>query len=176
MTEPHLRCETIDAEKLGEFVDAGQVYAIVDAACGETVLAKLVELGPVRATCLFRGPTLEQLWAVAPYLVSVDRAFFDWLRRTVWSEPWGILAMTDAPPRKLFIHLRNLLVVEDPVGETVYFRYYDPRVLKVFLPTCNTDQIELLFGPVIGYLAAADSRVWSGALERTQSCLGSGPH
>ena len=28
------------------------------------------------------------------------------------------------------------------------FRYYDPRVLRVYLPTCTPDELEMLFGPI----------------------------
>jgi hypothetical protein len=30
------------------------------------------------------------------------------------------------------------LIVEDPDGEEMYFRFYDPRVLRKFLPVCST--------------------------------------
>ncbi len=30
----------------------------------------------------------------------------------------------------------------------MYFRFYDPRVLRIFLPTCDRSQILEFFGPV----------------------------
>ena len=33
-----------------------------------------------------------------------------------------------------------------------YFRYYDPRVLRVYLPTCNARELQTVFGPVLRYL------------------------
>ena len=151
MTNPYVRYETNDASKLGPAVDAGWVYAVIDAAGKEILLRKLLELGPVRAKCLFRGPALEELWAVAPYLVSIDRPLFDWLQRTVWQDPWGILAITKTPEQSLFRHLRGLLLVEDPDGETLYFRYYDPRVLEPFLSMCSPEQSTELFGPLSAF-------------------------
>jgi hypothetical protein len=28
------------------------------------------------------------------------------------------------------------------------FRYYDPRVLRVYLPTCNAEELATVFGPI----------------------------
>ena len=36
----------------------------------------------------------------------------------------------------------------DPDFQPLYFRYYDPRVLRVYLPTCDADELRTLFGPI----------------------------
>ena len=36
-------------------------------------------------------------------------------------------------------------------GQELYFRYYDPRVLRTYLPTCTPDELEQVFGPVLEY-------------------------
>ena len=38
-------------------------------------------------------------------------------------------------------------------GTPLYFRYYDPRVLRVFLPTCTPAQLKHMFGPADAFLA-----------------------
>ena len=43
-------------------------------------------------------------------------------------------------------------MVQGPEGENLYFRYYDPRVLRIYLPTCNQEEMATLFGPVTAYL------------------------
>jgi hypothetical protein len=35
-----------------------------------------------------------------------------------------------------------------PDGKIVYFRFYDPRVLRAYLTTCTDDEIRTFFGPV----------------------------
>ncbi|HUR44658.1 MAG TPA: DUF4123 domain-containing protein, partial [Candidatus Saccharimonadales bacterium] len=45
-------------------------------------------------------------------------------------------------------HLRQFHTVELPDQRTVLFRYYDPRVLRTFLPACNAAELETFFGPV----------------------------
>ena len=39
----------------------------------------------------------------------------------------------------------------DEDGKSLYFRYYDPRVFRVFLPTCDREQLGTMFGPVGRY-------------------------
>jgi hypothetical protein len=45
-------------------------------------------------------------------------------------------------------HLRQFLTVRDPRGQQLLFRYYDPRVLRVYLPTCVEDELQSMFGPI----------------------------
>ncbi len=49
--------------------------------------------------------------------------------------------------RSLRKHFRTFLMVKSPEGDRLYFRYYDPRVLRVYLPTCNADGNQLCFRP-----------------------------
>jgi hypothetical protein len=49
-------------------------------------------------------------------------------------------------------HLKGLLMVKDYKGRRLLFRYYDPRVLRVYLPTCWPAELEAVFGPVKAYL------------------------
>ena len=48
-------------------------------------------------------------------------------------------------------HFRRFLLVEAPDGDSWYFRFYDPRVLERFLPTCDAAQLTDFFGPVSAY-------------------------
>ena len=49
----------------------------------------------------------------------------------------------------IYNHFRRLIIVENEDDFTkLYFRFYDPRVLRIFLPTCSANQLEELFGPV----------------------------
>jgi hypothetical protein len=41
-------------------------------------------------------------------------------------------------------------------GRELYFRFYDPRVLRVFLPTCTLQQTAEFFGPVSSYLVEGE--------------------
>jgi hypothetical protein len=42
--------------------------------------------------------------------------------------------------------------VHDGEGTPMLFRYYDPRVLRVYLPTCNAEELKTVFGPVLRFV------------------------
>jgi hypothetical protein len=46
-------------------------------------------------------------------------------------------------------------MVEDARGKEMYFRFYDPRVLRVFLPTCTAQEAQDFFGPSKHYVMEA---------------------
>lgn len=45
-------------------------------------------------------------------------------------------------------HFHRFLKVRDEQGRSLVFRYYDPRVLRAYAPTCNAGELEYLFGDV----------------------------
>jgi hypothetical protein len=49
------------------------------------------------------------------------------------------------------------LVVRDSSGNRLVFRYYDPRVLRVYLPTCVTAELRTVFGPIEGFWTESES-------------------
>jgi hypothetical protein len=88
----------------------------------------------------------------------VDGDLLHWIRGRLWSDPWGVFAVTDADLGTLRRHFRRFLRVLDPSGQQMYFRYYDPRVLRAFLPTCSPGQLREFFGPIKAYgIPDADS-------------------
>jgi hypothetical protein len=48
-------------------------------------------------------------------------------------------------------HFRSFLTVYDESGNPLNFRYYDPRVWRLYLPTCNSGELKTVFGPVVAY-------------------------
>jgi len=64
----------------------------------------------------------------------------------------GVSFTSGANLPALHEHLRTLSSVQTESGERLFFRYYDPRVLRVFLPTCSADQLDELFGPIKTFL------------------------
>jgi hypothetical protein len=71
-----------------------------------------------------------------------------------WGNHWGIFALSQLDFQSIRYHFRSLIRVYDETGKRyLFFRYYDPRVLLVFLPSCQGAQLADLFGPVDFYLA-----------------------
>ncbi len=104
-------------------------------------------------TCLFGGELSPQWRAVAPYLVelSPSNPYTAYLLDLAWGNSWGVF-MRVADASRLRLHLKTFLRAKLADGTRVMFRYYDPRVLRAYLPTCNIDELRTVFGPVNHYL------------------------
>jgi hypothetical protein len=129
-------------------------YAILDAARDKVIYPKIVTSG-VKGMCLYHGDKSVELAPVAPYLVLLEREnpFTDWLLNQGWGNSWGIFLKTSETLEKLQLHFRRFLMVYNEDGKLLYFRFYDPRVFRVYLPTCNEAELKTVFGPVTNFLA-----------------------
>ena len=127
-------------------------YAVLDAARNDGIYPKLMDSDNEWVN-LFRGEQARELATVAPYLVTLHRedAFTQWLFNYGWGDSWGILVGALANLKALVQHFRTFLMVYDEDGKPLYFRYYDPRVLRVYLPTCNESELNEVFGPIDHY-------------------------
>lgn len=152
------------------------VFAVLDGAAAAGLLDKLYGLSP-NFCCLFRGELGPDMAEVAPYLVQLEpeTEFTRWVIEQGWGNHWGIFATSDADFRRMRSHLRSLLIVYDETGRPLRFRYYDPRVLRLYLPTCNAAELATVFGPVASFAveaANADTllslQAASGTVEQTR--------
>ena len=135
-------------------------YAILDGAACPELLAKLEETQPDYC-CLYAGELEPDVEEVAPYLVPLvaDDSFTEWLLDSIGNKPWGIFCRAPSTLRELRKHFRKFLIVKGPEGNNLYFRYYDPRVLTTFIPTCDPDQLAEVFNPVVSYLAITEKDI-----------------
>lgn len=131
----------------------GKLYGVLDSARDEQVLPFLYRAG-VQFQSLYEGLRGEELALVAPYLVALPHAAaaLSELVEERWGDAWGIFLRADASFRDVRRHLRRLLRAELDDGSRVLFRFYDPRVLRAYLPTCNRDEADQMFGPIESYL------------------------
>jgi hypothetical protein len=125
------------------------ILMILDAARDQTIFRMLLEYR-LEYSCLysqFRSPELE---IAAPYLVQLEYQDGNTRRllERAWGNSWGVFLKCDLRLDKLRRHLRQFLVVRDPRGRRAVFRYYDPRVLRVYLPTCAGEELRSVFGPI----------------------------
>ncbi|MDR3618419.1 MAG: DUF4123 domain-containing protein [Paludisphaera borealis] len=135
------------------------LYAILDAARDPMVYLRIHECQEQKQS-LYDGPQTAELAFVAPYLIALPKAspFLERLVREGWGESWGVYLTCAQPFEAVRKHLRRFLTVELEGGKKVLFRYYDPRVLRIFLPTCNSNECTEFFGPIARYLVEADSQ------------------
>lgn len=124
-------------------------YCLLDGAriFGEMDTAKRLQ---PEFLSLYMGENDEKLKLVAPYLFSyqAQSEFENWFLENGWGNSWGIFIETTANLQELRTHLRKFLFVKSESGKDLYFRYYDPRVLRIFLPTCSEEQLQFFFGPI----------------------------
>ncbi len=111
------------------------LYAVLDAARDERILVLLREsVEPHRS--LYEGEEGEPFEDVAPYIVgpfAPDSRLLERLCVEGWSKRWGIYCTSREPVREVRRHFRRFLMVEvEDTRERVYFRFYDPDVLRGF--------------------------------------------
>ncbi len=137
--------------------DFQPLYALLDAAREPSVLKVILE-SKEEYQSLYEGPQGAQLAHFAPYLIRVPQKspLLDTLVQQAWSKSWGVFVTCDTPLKDLRTHFRHFLTVKLPDGSQVYFRYYDPRVLRLFLPTCLPEETTQFFGPVKHFLVEAE--------------------
>jgi hypothetical protein len=137
--------------------DFQPLYALLDASREPSVLKVILE-SKEDYQSLYEGAQGAQLAHFAPYLIRVPQksALLDALVHQAWSKSWGVFLTSDTPLKDLRTHFRHFLTVKLPDGKQVYFRYYDPRVLRLFLPTCLPEETTQFFGPVKHFLMEAE--------------------
>jgi hypothetical protein len=145
--KPPLQTQPTSIDHLRKFAEGGYLYAIMDSSDSNEVTAKAKELGEQRAVSLFQGTAEEQYWSVAPYLIAVDPAVLDWIVTQRWNTPWGLFILSKVDFQILRQHFRRFLIVQLPDSEKWFFRFYDPRITKVYLLNCNEQELRKFFGP-----------------------------
>lgn len=120
----------------------------------EGAIEQARELNPEHI-CLYEGESERLLGAVAPWLFEFEQGsdFAQWISDHAHANSWGVLFRSKAEPPEVYRHLRKFLIVATEDGRELYFRFYDPRVLRVFLPTCHREQLHAFFGPIESFLA-----------------------
>lgn len=128
-------------------------FLLLDSAQLYSEMENAFHLNPNNFS-LYRGESEEALKDIAPYLFSLEAntLFVDWFFENGWGKSWGVLVSSSASMEELHKHFRKFLFVQSYDGSEMYFRFYDPRVLRIFLPTCDKDQLLEFFGPIKYFL------------------------
>jgi hypothetical protein len=134
------------------------VFAVLDGARDERIFGK-VDATYLRSDCLYSGDLPGELQVTAPYLVQLEREdrFVRELLTDGWGASWGTFLRTETGIKQLRKHLRQFLRVRDQAGRRLIFRYYDPRVLRIYLPTCSHSELDTFFGPVTSFVMEGES-------------------
>lgn len=124
-------------------------YLLLDAARMGEYLEDLKAIAPDHSSLYLSKPE-DLLQSVAPYLfpLGTNKQLENYYFNKGWGDSWGIMIHAASDLKNLLRHFRNFLTVKTEEGEELFFRFYDPRVLRVFLPTCDSKQLKDFFGPV----------------------------
>lgn len=151
-----------------------KIWMILDGARTIEIFRMLIACH-LEYACLYSGKLAPELEIAAPYLVQLDYEYRDTRRllRRAWGNSWGVFFKSETSLKKLARHLREFLIVRDEAGRRLVFRYYDPRVLRIYLPTCNATELRMVYGPIECFWTEAEQpcnllefRMRSGVLEQ----------
>lgn len=133
------------------------LYFVLDGAREPSGTAAMLS-SAVQSGSLYDGQAAEEMGSFGPHLVALpdDPAGRERWVRTIWGRNLGVFLTCSLPFEAVRRHLRRFLLVMLEGGRKVYFRYYDPRVLRRFLPTCTPDEWAQFFGPIAAYYTESD--------------------
>ncbi len=149
----------MDKEKLKQHLlnDKIRLYCVLDGASVPDLPMRLYEMHPPNF-CLMRGNLEPDVLYAAPYLVHLrpNTPFTEWVLSDSFGKHWGIFVYCRFSIKEMRRHFRALLTVFDEQGNPMLFRFYDPRVLRRFLPTCNGGELKTFFGNTQAFFAEAE--------------------
>lgn len=133
-------------------LEGRQVYAILDGARNDEIYPAIMD-SKVPYCCLYRGKLSPDLAAAAPYLVQLQQQapLTKCFLEVGWADYWGVVFSSSYGINDLRGHFRRFLMVHDEQGDQLYFRFYDPRVWRLYLPICREDELNYVFGPISAY-------------------------
>jgi len=129
-----------------------QIFAILDSARRPEIAWKPYEFLSEWVS-LYKGEPEESLVDVAPYLINLSKGdkpnldLVKWISNDCFGDSCSIFIYSQANIETLLKHFQQFLIVTDESSKAFYFRFYDPRVLRIYLPTCNEDELKTFFGP-----------------------------
>jgi hypothetical protein len=158
-----MACTTQQIAKLAGHVWSGHgsaTFALFDGAGTPGLLDRLYGTSGLEFECLYSGELEPDVAEVAPYIARLEAgtSFAAWALGG-WGEHRGIFAQVpdEVGMPVLRRHFRKLNMVYGPEATPLLFRYYDPRVLKLFLSLCEPANVPELFGPVSRFVLEGDT-------------------
>lgn len=133
------------------------VFVLLDGASVPELLQRLASYRPLHV-CLFGEKVQPEIAEVAPYLaiLELESPFTEWVLSNCWGKHWGVFGTATVDLPALTKHFRRMLIVYDESWKGMYFRFYDPRVWRMFLPACASAELRTFTGPVTSFVLEDD--------------------
>ncbi len=150
-------------EALREVLQAkepARLYAVVDAARGPMTIPPTLQAMTDQISCLYRGQALEEFGDDTAWVVGIapDESVLDWLIDNGFGKRWSIFLRSTLQLADVVRHLRKFTVIEDEEGTAHFFRFYDPRTLRQYLPVFTPEQNTAFFTGVDAWFCENDLR------------------
>ena len=127
----------------------GPLFAVLDATRDPLKILTILRSAGEQYQSLYEGTQAQVLEAFAPYLVRLtenskllENVIAQWL-----GEELGVFRCQRRGFSIRAQTFRTFLMVNGPDGKRLYFRYYDPRVMRAYLPTCDAAENTIHFRP-----------------------------
>lgn len=157
------------------------MFAVVDPAREASLYEHVARLEPGAAECLFEGRLKPQLKQASPHLVELapdDPLAAAW-RGKGWGQAWGILLSSRESLASVRRRLRHFTQAKLPDGQgPVLFRFWDPRVFRVYLPLVEPAEIGPWFEGIDHYLCETEDGAGTlrYSLKHGALAVETGPH
>ena len=155
-----------------------RLFAVLDCAVDPRLYDHAARLEPQMSRCLFQGRLHPAVKQVSPHLVELtpDDPLTRLWRAEGWGAHWGVWISSGASLHQVWRRLRHFTQATLPSGEgPLLFRFWDPRVLRSFLPLVEPDQIGDWFEDLDAYLVEAPDGVGALQFELRGGALTSSP-
>lgn len=130
---------------------ATRAYLLLDGVQIDNLMMQIYQLDESpECHALYQGTRYQALSDVGPVLTRLvpgsrlEQHFVEH-----WQTTAGIWLDSDASEPELVEHLRSLVHADLSSGVTVLLRYYDPRILRHWLPELPSDQRDQVVGPIL---------------------------
>jgi hypothetical protein len=136
------------------------LFCLLDVCAHDSIPSLLNTARDLRES-LYDGDAENILAQWAPYIVMLnsDSELLRVLVGKGWGQGWASFFTSDASFDELSKHFRKFFMVQLEGGKEVYFRFYNPGVLREFLPAANSEELAVFFGPVEEWLIEAKSSI-----------------
>lgn len=141
----------------------GRLYGVLDGARDHRIREWVGR--HERGVCSLYEPVNHALAPWGPWLVDLHALAAEVMPLLLdgWGQRHAIYLRSQTDLADARRHLRRLLRIELSAGRRAYFRFYDPGVLRVFLPTCTAAERVEFFGEATSMWA--ESKDGARALE-----------
>lgn len=140
--------------------EPARLYAVVDAARGPMTIPPTLKAMTDQVSCLYRGQALDEFGDDTAWVVGIapDESVLDWLIDSGFGKRWSIFLRSSLQLSDVVRHLRKFTLIEDDEGTAHFFRFYDPRTLRQYLPVFTPEQNTAFFTGIDAWYCENDLR------------------